>query len=266
MKTAMIGLMCIGLMLTRGAFAADPTNFEELKDYVAKKAGTYETYRMDLNMSANVQGMDMTYTGKIAGKGKQTKMDMDMDMMGQLMKMSMITDADNVLHMLVDGAGQKQAIKMDLNVLKDLAEEMGVPESMLNQNSMTGVGNPSEMLEQFDEYYDVEFKGKEKLDGEDVYVIGATINEETLKTMASNPTMAQGVAAMKVGTTVYVSAKDGFVRKTVQGAPDQPTVTMTFTNIELNPSIPDETFVFKAPEGMQVMDMTDMLRAQLGNL
>lgn len=267
MKTAVTCLMTTAFILTGGALAAEPTNFEELKAYVGKVAGTYDTYKMDMTMTANTQGMEINFTGQVIGKGEEVKMDVDMDMMGQIMKMTMITDADNMMHMLIDAAGQKQAMKMDMNVMKEIAEEMGVPESLLNQNAMGNMGNPKMMLDQFGDFYDVTFKGKEKLGDEDVYVVSAVLNEKTIESMSKNPAMAEGVAMAKgMATTVYVSAKDGFVRKTVQGDPEMPTNTMTYSNIELNTEIPDDTFVLQVPDGMQVMDMTEMLKMQLGNL
>jgi outer membrane lipoprotein-sorting protein len=43
----------------------------------------------------------------------------------------------------------------------------------------------------------------------------------------------------------------------VANGPDgKPMTTMTYTDIKINPDIPADRFVFKAPEGVQVQDMS----------
>jgi len=265
MKTTTTCLMILGLIFAGNAFAADPTNFEELKAHVGKTAGTHASYKMDMVMTMNMQGMEMKYTGKLTGKGEKMKMDMDMDMMGQIMKMTMVMGGDNMMHMYMDGMGQKQAMKMNMDVIKEMAEEMGVPESALNQNSMNSLGNPKEMLEQFESFYDVEFKGKQKLGDEDVYVVNAKIKSETVESMSGNPATAQALATM-TENALYIGVEDGMIRKLVSGDPAEPAMTQTYSNIEINPDVSDDIFELNLPEGIQVMDLTEMMKAQMGNL
>jgi hypothetical protein len=272
MKSAVTNLMIAGLVFTGSVYAAEPTNFDELKAYVKKANGSYDSYKMDVTISMNMMGAGMTYTGKIAGKGEQLKMDMAMAFFGRTMKMSMIRDADEALYLVADGPGGKEAARLDLNVVKEKAADMGVPETVLIGELVGEIDSLrhlldelGQVLDEFDENYDVTFEGKEELDDVEVYVVTAKLNDELVAKESGN-LIFQMLNGMNSPITVYVGAKDGYVRKTVQGKPERPFGEITIKNLELNSDLPDDTFVFVAPPGTQVQDITEQMISQLGDL
>ena len=66
---------------------------------------------------------------------------------------------------------------------------------------------------------------------------------------------------MSISRTHYFMLKEsGIVAKTVMfDAQGKPMTTVLMTNLKINPEIPGERFVFKAPEGVQLMD-TDAMK------
>lgn len=96
--------------------------------------------------------------------------------------------------------------------------------------------------EQKDDY---EFKvlDSEKVDGEDAFVVEAT---------PKNP------GAAGAAKTVYYVRKDiGTLVKQVAYDKDGKVLnTTTFSDVKVNPDIPDDHFKFQAPEGVEVVDRT----------
>jgi len=91
--------------------------------------------------------------------------------------------------------------------------------------------------------YSVSLAPEESVDGKPQYVI---------ECQAKN-TPQGGVAKMKI----YFDKTTGVNTKTVGLDSDGKTITTTTaTEIKLNPTLPEDYFVFKAPEGVVVKDMT----------
>lgn len=87
---------------------------------------------------------------------------------------------------------------------------------------------------------DLKLLPDEKIDGEDCYVIEAL--------------MKGGMPGMK--QVVYYRKSDGITAKSVTIMNDKPIGTMTMSDIKINPNLDADRFVFKAPEGVEVVDMT----------
>jgi outer membrane lipoprotein-sorting protein len=93
------------------------------------------------------------------------------------------------------------------------------------------------------EDYDLSVLPEEKIDGETAYVIQATPKEKTTPGMSK--------------TLNYYRKSDGIMLKMVMyGEDGKPMSTITYSDIKVNADIPAERFVFKAPPGVQVMDMS----------
>lgn len=84
----------------------------------------------------------------------------------------------------------------------------------------------------------------EKVDGADCYAVEMKRKE--------------GAPGMGMGKMVFYCRKDcGMLVKNVGYTPEgKVMMTTVITDIELNKSIPADRFVFKAPEGVQILDMT----------
>ncbi len=87
---------------------------------------------------------------------------------------------------------------------------------------------------------------EEKHDGKDCYLFTATPKEASASPM--------GGGAQKI----HVAKESGLTTQMQSFTPDNKLfMTMTFTGIKMGASIPAERFQFKAPEGVEVMDMTN---------
>lgn len=90
--------------------------------------------------------------------------------------------------------------------------------------------------------------GKESLEGEEVYVFEGEAPEKKEGFGQFQP------ARIKV----WIGTEDGIVRKQIAYSEADEEITSEIrTNVEINISIPDSSFVFTPPEGVQVMDQTE---------
>jgi len=156
--------------------------------------------------------------------------------------------------------GFGQAMKMDMNLLTELADELGVPEAALKADKMGMVLNPSTILETYQDMYDLNLVGKEVLDGEEVYKLEATMNAETLKIIGENPLMVAQMAMLDKTQTVLIGAKDGIMRQLKQGN----MLTMEFKNIHIDSGLTKDDMNIEIPADVQVMDLSEMMKAQFG--
>jgi outer membrane lipoprotein-sorting protein len=148
--------------------------------------------------------------------GQETKMDQ-----------SSLTISDGkYAYSLSDVQGQRTAVKMDLPP---------------RDSTLAGRGFISELRK----HNDLKLMPDEKIEGQTAYVIEA----RSRKTAENpNPTGA---------TTYYVLKDSGIVAKTVSmDANGKPTSTMTLSDIRINSSIDPSRFEFKAPEGVQLVDIS----------
>jgi outer membrane lipoprotein-sorting protein len=104
-------------------------------------------------------------------------------------------------------------------------------------------GEPAKLFEKLRQDNDLKVLPDEKVDGKDVYVL-----EVIPKNKEDGP----------VAKSLMYFAKDSGVNVKVLGKnkDGKDVFTNTSTDIKLNVDISNDRFVFKAPEGVQVMDMT----------
>jgi hypothetical protein len=189
-------VLMVLLTFTAVAFAAEPTNIEELKAYYASLEGDYSSFTADYTMKMDMAAMGQPGTAGMSemgmgrtfvAKGDQIRMSMEMKMgegaQAMNMDMTIIMGNDKIMHMLMEMPGMTQAMKMDMNIMSEMADKLGVPEAALNSGNMGGgmMANPTKILEVYEEMYDMKFMGKEKLNGEEVYKIEAVIKKDILK-------------------------------------------------------------------------------------
>lgn len=274
-----IGTRILTMVMVLGAVlanAAEPTTIDELKAHFKASGNASDTFTADYKTTMNMAAMgqpqaaamgEMSMGGAMKVKGETTLMNMKMSMgmEGQTMEMNMdMLQKDNIMTMLIDMGGMTQAMKMDMNVMKELADTMGVPESALNSGNMGMgmMGNPSKMLEQYEQMYSLKLVGKESLNGEDVYLLTAKMLEETLDIFQNSPMLKIQTEMYMNEVKLYLGANDGIMRKMEMGD----AMSMTLENIDLGAKISDADLELNIPEGIQVIDMTEMMKGMFGNM
>lgn len=102
-----------------------------------------------------------------------------------------------------------------------------------------------ETFERYAKDFDIKLLPDEKVSGRDCFVL-------ELKPKAGNS------AATMMGRQVqWYDKETGMPMKIVVDSPEgKPFQTVTFSNVKVNPDLNPDRFVFKAPEGVQVMDMS----------
>ncbi len=124
-----------------------------------------------------------------------------------------------------------------------LSEMMGRKMAVKTKVDPQSVGDPEATFKSLREDYTLKLLPEETVDGKKVFVIEAT------------PKQAQPTGASK--KVYYFLQDDGVLLKFV--ASDQagkPMTTMTYSDIKFDVKIDPQRFVFKAPEGVQVIDQT----------
>ncbi len=136
--------------------------------------------------------------------------------------MTMIVDGEYA-YTIMDGMGQKMAMKMDIDP------------------KMTS--DPGLMFSELRKEHDLAIKPDEEVSGRATHVVEATAKE--------------GTSPQFTKIVVYFDKETGFLLKNVsQDATGEMTQTMTYSNIKIDPKIDPARFVFKAPEGVTVLDQT----------
>lgn len=125
-----------------------------------------------------------------------------------------------------------------------LTDMMGQKMAMKTNIDPKMTNNPGAMFEEFRQNYELKLLPEETLDGQKTFVI-----EATPKDKAQNPMMSRMV--------FYFLQDTGFMVKIVAyGVDGKPVQTVLYTDIKFNVDIAPNRFVFKAPEGVQIMDQT----------
>jgi outer membrane lipoprotein-sorting protein len=233
----LLGLAFLGLAFTGTAFA------DALDDIETAVAGKWDkttslTYDMEMTNKMAGEGFEMggTTKGSSEMQRKDTKWNMRMDsttesvskMAGKdtknITKTLMVSDG-TFTYMLSDTDGQKTAMKT---------------------KAPTSESGGKAYFKTLREGNDVKTLPDETVAGQACFVIEATPK-----------TVQPGAPRM---TSRYYFAKDiGMVVQMTSKSDDGKSVTtMTLKNVKVNPSIPADHFVFTAPAGVEVQDMTDM--------
>jgi len=157
-------------------------------------------------------------------------------------------DVKNVM----ERGGDEPADKMETSatmivegdVAHTLSEAMGQKQAMKMKAEPAMVGDPKARFEALRKDWTLKLLPDEKVDGADCYVVEATPKEGS----AGGP-LARQVTCFRKDMGVDVKSV-GF------DATGKQLMTSTVSDLKLNAEIKPERFEFKAPEGVQVMDMT----------
>lgn len=211
-----------------------PALAESVDDAIKKLDESFaklKSFTMKMQMEQKSEGnrTDAKGTMEFARKdGKdfsRTDMDMTTEMKGEGMDLKMVMKSQQIS----DGQFSWSYIEyLD-------GPQKGMKQAFKNayQGQMMSAKSLKEMGE-------LKLLPDEKVDGADCYVIEAAMKHAPGTTQVNYFRKADGIAAKAV------TNKDG-----------KPIGTMTMTDIKINADIPADRFVFKAPEGVQVQDMTN---------
>ena len=186
----------------------------------------------DMEMNVAVAGTSTKMKGTVEFVAKPDKelfrmeMTMETDFGGQKMEGTSTTVYDGeFVYMVNEMFGQKTAIKQKPGAMAQSPAGKHMFESLMENNELKVL--PSE-----------------KVDGKDAFVIEAV----------PKGTATQPFTKMKL----FLVKENGIVVKMLAyDHAGSEFMTTVYSNIKINPKIDESRFVFKAPDGVQVMDMTN---------
>ena len=139
--------------------------------------------------------------------------------------------------------GDRILFRMELTLGSQATDHMGQKMAVKMKHDEAQAMTPTTQLAKLRETHELKLLPDQSIDGHAVYVIEATPKQQT----------------SGMGRTVSYYAKETGIplRVTTDDPSGKVMSDMTFTDVKINPKIDVSRFVFKAPEGVQVMDMTN---------
>ncbi|HEO64025.1 MAG TPA: outer membrane lipoprotein carrier protein LolA [Candidatus Omnitrophica bacterium] len=231
------------IILTPLCYSQSPLRIEQIQAEVRENLEKINSYYSQIEiMFFQAGGENMQITGEIFF-AKPDKIKMTMGVKGsESTNQYMYSDGDTLWQYM---PFFKLASKVDLKALKEEfpnAEELVKNQSQID-NILMNIGNP-------------EFEGIEDLDGESVYVIKGDVP----KNVESELELGESIEKTKI----FISKKDGLHRKVeYYSSTNQLLYMQGLKSLKINIEIPDSTFEFQLPEGINVLDSTPQARELL---
>lgn len=235
------------------AAPADPAATKAAIEAVKAAAGTLTTMEADQTISMDIMGMAMTLKGHLAVlKPDFVKFNMEPvlpagqsgqhDMMAAMMKMTVYMDNTTVwIHM------------PDANMVQKFDKSVYQDGSGQGMNLQAG-SDPSKVLEDLDPET-IQLVGEETLDGASCFIFQGKLPK---------PANASEAGLLPESMKIWIGKSDGLARKTeAYQADGKLAMAATLTAIKTGVPLAPASFTFTPPAGVQVMDMTQMLRGQL---
>lgn len=260
-------ILCLTLLqFSPSAAADDPADFADLKARMLKAAEDVKTWSADVNTKMGMQGMNMNMKSSMQGIGDQFTATMDMQMPGQSMKMRSVVDNDNMMWIEMDMGGFKQIMKMDMALVQQLGG--GNPASQFGGGGNTPFNtnqHPLKGVADLESLYNMKLEGPADVNGAPAYVVSGTMKDDAAETIGQAPGGAAAMAEMMSGVRMAVRQSDYFpLQIQMLGPNGDAALTIDYENIQVNPEIDPSIFDYTPPPGANVMDMTPILRQQLG--
>ncbi len=118
--------------------------------------------------------------------------------------------------------------------------------------------DPRQSAESYNKRFKLAYAGKEKLKGTEIYVLHGELRDEFRKQLPAD----SHADAMFGAVRVTYGVKDGFPRSVeMLGTDGVAWMTRTFKNVKLNGKIDDAVFTYTPPAGVQVIDMSERMKA-----
>jgi len=257
-KTAHYTLALLLTVLVAGWAVAESS--PDAEAWLTKVAQLYEkgpfsvNYSAEMNVTQQGQSMSMNMEGQMTQadpKHMRMKMSMDMAMPNsdQTMTMDMLTvvDGETVwIEMNNPMAGGQRVMKMPY----EQAEQMGGGPGMSNIREMDPVEQIKEVMELFD--FQIVEEG-------DRVVLSAPMTEAALSEMGQMGDMpSEMIESWKM--TLVLDASKGLPMEMQIGGEGEPVMSMRFTDWVFHGEggLDDSAFDYTPPEGVQVMDLSQM--------
>ena len=216
-----------------------PVQAEELSAVVAKLDKAWKqqksiTAKMDIktHIEMGPMSVDGNGTGTFELLNKDGKQYVRVEIENKLVQKNGDKQATMVQKqmLVVDG---KYAYRFQQMGERKMAVKSDVDEAI--------VGGPKAMLDDYAKQHDLKVLPSQTIDGAKTCVIEATPKQSDRKNKA----------------VLYFQEKSGVLVKMVQFGPDEkPMTTVSYHDIKLGADIDPSRFVFKAPEGVEVVDQT----------
>lgn len=231
-------LLClIAAILALCPVLASAATLEEIEAKVFEAFSKVKTMSADTTMEIppnpqmpgakmNIAGhLELLVDGDVSKFAQDMAMKMEMEGQTQEMKMEMVCDGE-FMYTINDGMGQKTATKT----------KIGEDESYPPPGSKM-------LLNFLKKDFTLEPLEDKDVDGQSCYVLQGLPSSES-------PGMNK--------LLVYFNKENGVaVQMDLYQGDDEKPAIMRYTNIKINPEISADKFVFKAPEGVEVMDLTN---------
>ena len=212
-----------------------PNNDEKLaaiEKELSKVWDKLKSMTADMEMNVAMAGTSTKLKGTVEFVNKpdrelfRMEMTMETDFGGQKMEGSSTTVYDGAfVYVVTDMMGQKTAVKQKPGAIAQSPAGKHMFKGLMERNELKVL--PSE-----------------KVDGKDAFVIEAV----------PKGTGSQPVARMKI----FLVKENGIMVKMLgYDSAGSEFMTTVYSNIKINPKIDESRFVFKAPDGVQVVDMTN---------
>lgn len=232
---------------------------EEIVRDALKVLKKTKSFACDLKVSMSVMGQKASGTGTMKTmSGGRLSSDITFKMVSDgnesSIRMQMVRNG-KVAYSVFNVMGMTMAWKVDLG-------KLGVQKD--------GAGNLGGMMAMFDPDSGAELKllgdRDDKMpDGEEVWVIeGKAVGDA----VGAGVGMSLGtmLKAEMARSRVFIGKKTKVVRRIefLEKKGDEPTAYFEYSNIKMNEGVSEADFDFKPPEGVPVIDMTAMVRGQIG--
>lgn len=242
----------LALGLLAALAAPRRTGAEEPAAIIARlqeKANSHENVQFTMHQTLHAPGQALEATADVAYAGRQVAIDMQMTMETPkpMTMQSRTVMADDVMwtHLPM----MNMVNKVDMARIRAEA-----PEAMPQLDQ-----RPGNLLATF-EGIEPAYHGTEDVDG--------ALTHHFTVTAAQQAEMQDQTGAAELPTNgdidLWIADTDGLPRRMIARGPDgTPVVTIRFTDVVLNATLPDDTFTFTPPPGAQVVDATEAMLAAI---
>lgn len=223
-------------VLLVGASIHAATVEEIQKDLIAKRE-TCKSLSFDQTIEMEMKNDQMSMTSKGTGtfetlkKGGKYLTRMESSSTGEQKMMGQTVASKITTLMVYDGEFAYNY--MDMNGMKQATKSKPTKAQEAGDDWIAAMKDD----------FDFKVLPDEKVEGEDCYVLQLVPKDKE---------------AAGTDMNYWIAKSSGVPVKVINKMPGGGAMTMTAKNIKLNPSIAEDRFVFKAPEGVQVMDMSKM--------
>lgn len=251
-------LIALAITISFGsAKAATPKTYYQILKSATKAMASVKTWSADIVVKGDMGGSVASMNGRITGSGDRIYTYFRIEEFMAAISITLGDDGILWTEYIDTGGDIVRLVRVDTNILRESYRKYssipGAPEFAQESEQ-----DPSKILEKLGPMYNLAVAGTETVHGVDTFVLKGTIKRKYRKQIErSVPLSASGMSPHKI--RIAVGAKDGFVRKLERwNADDYLFMTLTFSEVKINPVLEDDYFEYTPPEDVEVNDDTDL--------